>query len=203
MNTIDPNWLSAIAAIVAVGFSLFAHFSAEKSRKRADALEKKNAELAEHQNRLAHVAWSDAYFREITAWACQVSTAISQAIHIVDEPSKARRQDTLITLSACVDMGRWYFPNRHHDQRGTHKEPAYRGIRQEVLDWIVEAYNICERPDGYPHPRTALVRCQRNFVSFIQEFLDPRSREQAIERVLCDFGPVSSLPKISSPPEQE
>ena len=195
----DPNWISAVAAILAVGFSIWAHRSAERSRKRADALELKNAELAEMQNRLAHQSWSDEYFREITTWACNVATAISRAIHLVGIDDEIARRETLVTLSACIDMGRWYFPNRDHDKQGQTKEPAFRGVRQPCLDWVVLAYDICSGQRSANDSRGLLVSCQRNFVSCIQEVLDPRSRERAIERVLTDFGAIATLPKVKSP----
>ena len=195
----DPNWVSAVAAVIAVALSIIAHRSAGRSKRRADTLEEKNAELTEMQTRLAHQSWSDEYFREITVWACQVSRSLSTAIHIVALDESEQRLETLITLSACIDMGRWYFPNLDHDNMGQDKEPAYRGSRQPVLDWVVWAYDIIDGRRTVADRRDALVTCQRNFVSCIQEVLDPRTREQAIERVLEDFGPIATLPKVKGP----
>ena len=197
--SIDPNWVSATAAIVAVALSIWAHLSAQNSKRRTDVIEQKNAELAEMQSRLAHQSWSDEYFREITTWACHVSTAISKAIHLVKVDDDSARQEVLVTLSACIDMGRWYFPNRDHDKQGETKEPAYRGVRQPCLDWIVLAYDVVDGQHPTKDQRNTLVSCQRNFVSYIQEVLDPRSRGKAIDRVLNDFGAISSLPKVKSP----
>jgi hypothetical protein len=193
---IDPNWLSALAAMVAAIFSIWAHRSAENARQRADSL---NVKFAEAQTRLAHQSWTDDYFREITAWASGVCIAISEAIHIVDTVDEVAKQRVLIALSASIDMGRWYFPNRKEDQQGSDKEPAYRGERQPCLDWIVMAYEVLEGRRSTEDRKDALWRCQRNFVSCIQEIVDPRSREAAIVRVLSDFGVVSSLPKVESP----
>ncbi len=96
-------------------------------------------------------------------------------------------------------MGRWYFPNRDHDKKGKNKEPAYRGVRQPCLDWVVFAYDIFADQQNTVGAREQLVSCQRHFVSCIQEVLDPRSREEAIERVLTDFKAISTLPKVESP----
>lgn len=200
-NWTEPDWLSAVMASIAVGFSFWAHHSAEKTRKRADEIEAQNAKLLGVQSELARQSWSDEYFREITSWSCNVSMAISKAIHLIEVGDTDAKRDTLITLSACVDMGRWYFPNRDHDQIGTDKEPAYRGVRQPCLDWIVLAYNVLSERKNVLNPREQLVTCQRNFVSCLQEVLDPRSRAESIERVLNDFKSVSCLPSVKSPPE--
>ena len=197
----DPNWVSAIFAALAFGLSLLAHFSSVRSKKRTDALEEKSVELADLQNRLAHMSWSDTYFREIVDWASRVVSAISKGIHISDYQENDVRTEVLSELSACIDMGRWYFPNREHESRGLRKEPAYRGVRQPALDWIVYAYDIIKSRDSSPTAISNLVECQRNFVSAIQAKIDPRSREASVEQVLTDFAPVARHPKISSPPD--
>lgn len=183
--SLDPNWISATVAAIAVGFSFWAQRTAEKARDRADAL--------------AHQNWSDEYFREITAWASSVCMAISEAIHL-DVNDDRQRRAILVRLSASIDMGRWYFPNLHHETEGQHKEPAYRGLRQPCLDWTVLAYDIVAENRVVSDRKAALVECQRQFVSCIQEKLNPRLRERAIKHVLDEFGVVSKLPKVQSPP---
>lgn len=195
----DANWLSAVAALAALVFSVFAHVTARRSKRKTELLEEKNAALAEAQTRLAHRSWSDEYFREVTVWACQMTTAISRAIHLVGVDDERERREALITISACIDMGRWYFPNRNEDDYGHQKEPAYRGLRQPLLDWAVRAYDICADQRTFADPKEELITCQRNFVSEIQKVVDPRSREEAIAKILSDFGPVAQLPEITSP----
>ena len=200
--TIDANFASALIAMLALGFSIFAHISASTSEKRTVKLEEKNAQLAEMQNHLAHRSWSDEFFRDITHWACQVTSAISRAIHLIGVDDEEQRRETLITLSSCIDMGRWYFPNIKEDEFGQHKEPAYRGLRQPLLDWAVYAYDVFDKQENYENAKERLVECQRQFVSAIQSIVDPRSREEEVQRILCDFGPVAALPKIKSPEKE-
>jgi hypothetical protein len=157
--------------------------------------------LAERQDRLAHQNWTDEYFRDITVWAGRVCDAISEAIHLVGKDDAAARQRVLVSLSACIDMGRWYFPNRDFEKVHPEKEPAYRGVRQPVLDWIVLAYDVCRKESEWGDAHKELVLCQRQFVSFVQEVLDPRSRDESIKRALADFKSISELPTIVSPPE--
>jgi hypothetical protein len=191
---IDWNIVSGLAAAAATAISLIAWRSAHRSQDRME-------QLAARQDRLAHQAWTDDYFRDITNWAGQVCHAISRAIHLVGVNDDHARREVLVELSASIDMGRWYFPNQDHDSLMIEKEPAYRGVRQPILDWIVTAYDICHKESRSAQPHATLVGCQRQFVSAIQEVLDPRSRDSAIKRVLNDFRSVSALPKVESPPE--
>ena len=185
---IDWDIVSGAAAAFATIISLIALYAAYRSQRRME--------------KLAAQSWSDTYFRDITLWASDVVGAISRAIHLIDVDDEEARRETLVSLSACIDMGRWYFPNRAHESNGTHKEPAYRGVRQPVLDWVVYAYDICEGAKEFQNSRKKLVSCQRQFVSAIQETLDPRSREDEIRRVLNDFAQVSVLPKVQSPDDR-
>jgi hypothetical protein len=193
------NWVSAFVAIGAFVTSVAAYRSAAKSQATSAELARRNAEMVERQTNLEHQAWADEYFREITHWACEVCTAISTAIHVVDGVDQDRKLSALITLSACIDMGRWYFPNRYHDEEGHEKEPAYRGIRQPVLDWIVRAYDILGGRIEATSSRGALIECQRQFVSCIQQRLDPRSREKMVSRILLDYLDVDKLSAVGSP----
>src|SRR3546814_5379018 len=67
----------------------------------------------------------------------------------LDHSDPLLRRDILARLSALLDSGRWYFPNRHAEQIGSHKPAAYRGLRQPVLDAIFAAYDCIrdERPE--------------------------------------------------------
>jgi hypothetical protein len=192
----DPNWISATASAVALAGSGVSFFIARKSRLRAEKFEMQSAQIAVIQNQLAHQMWADEFFRDVTTWAGGVSLSISRAIHLIEQANPAELNEVMIELSAAIDTGRWYFPNRHENHHGSEKQPAYRGYRQEILDWIVEAYEIIENPAKFSSPRTKLIDCQRHFVSCVQEVLDPRTREKAIQKVLSDFEGVASLPKI-------
>lgn len=184
---IDSNIVSAVAAIVATVISIVALVLATRSQRRMD--------------RLAHQSWTDAYFRDITLWANDVCRGISGVIHLVRLDEESARREVLILLSASIDMGRWYFPNHEFNGFGLDKEPAYRGYRQPVLDWVVRAYDICSGLITIDDPRAALVECQRQFVSEIQQVIDPRQRSAQIKRVQDDFMAVAGLPKVVSPPK--
>ena len=95
-----------------------------------------------------------------------------------------------MTLSALCDRGKWFFPNKFEEQHGTHKEPAYRGIRRRILDHLVSAYKALPKCPSYGDfgSRDSLVASQRAFVSEVQTVLNPRHREQQVSAVVERFG---------------
>ncbi|MGB7372735.1 hypothetical protein [Pontixanthobacter sp.] len=199
---IGAEWISAGTSVIAIVLSSIAFFKARKSDSQSRSLEFKNAQLAELQTKLAHQSWVDEYFRELTVWAAEIADQISQAIHYLDVDDDKARRDILARLSSRIDTGRWYFPNSLEKGYGDEKEPAYRGFRQPLLDWVILAYDIFAGNRVFSDPRGMLLTCQRQFVSAVQEHIDPRSRKDAILKVLSDFGPVGSLPKIESPAKE-
>jgi len=191
----SPEWSSAYAGWASAVFSGLAFIISIISLVVSRTAANKQTLLAKH-------TWSDDYFREVAAWANEVAHCISKCIHMIGVDDEGARRDVLATLSACIDTGRWYFPNHSENDVGTGKPPAYRGLRQPLLDWVVFAYDVCDRNDQSEAAKFELIDCQRNFISAMQEVLDPRSRNDAIAKILNDFGPVSSMPKIQSPAKQ-
>ena len=130
------TWVSTILAIVLAVVAYRASKAADKCQREAAQLTKKNTELLEKQHNPELRAWTDQHFMSVREWANEVCNAVSEAIHITGQPDEQRRLNIQIRLSALIDTGRWYFPNQWKDDYGTHKEPAYRGIRQPVLDCV-------------------------------------------------------------------
>lgn len=178
------TWISTVLAIVLAVIAQRASTEAAKCQKEAAELSKKNTELLERQHNLELRAWTDQYFMAVRKWANDVCCALSEAIHTAGSPDEQRKLSIQIRLSYLIDTGRWYFPNQWKDNYGTSKEPAYRGIRQPVLDCVVEAYLLLEKASA---SKEKLVSIQREFVSHIQESLDPRKREEEIKRILREF----------------
>lgn len=178
------TWASTALAVVLAVVAHRASKEADKYQKEAAELSKKNTELLERQHNLELRAWTDQYFTSVREWANEVCCGVSEAIHTIGSEDEQRRLSIQIRLSALIDTGRWYFPNQWKDDYGTHKEPAYRGIRQPVLDCVVDAYRLLEAADA---SKEGLVAAQREFVSHIQEALDPRKREEEIKRILKEF----------------
>lgn len=181
------TWVSAAVAVVAMTWSIRASREANRYQQEAAALTKRNAEILEKQRQLELRSWTEQYFAAVRAWADQVCCAISEAIHIVDDKSSDNRKfEVLVRLSALLDTGRWYFPNQWDDKVGLRKHPAYRGVRQPVLECVFTAYRLL-KTEAEADRAKDLVSAQRNFVSFIQSVLDPRTREQEIRKILKEF----------------
>ena len=194
------TWVATTVAIVSAIAAARSSKSADTYQEEAAQHAKKNAELLEKEHQLKLREWTDQYFHSVRAWAEQVCHAISEATHIIEHPalSGEHKRPVLIKLSSLIDTDRWYFPNQWSDDYGTNKEPAYRGVRQAVLDCVVDAYDLLKNSDSSETFKSELIATQREFVSYIQDVLDPRKREQEIKKILIGFEISERLRK---PPE--
>jgi hypothetical protein len=136
------------------------------------------------------------YFAALRAWSEQLSDILSEAIHFAElDPSKCppgaffeRRNKLRVTISSMIDKGRWFFSNLHTEEIGQHKEKAFRGYRQEVLNSLVTAYDsvtTLNYVDGKDRDarRKELVEAKKKFVSEIQEALDPTKRDEEFQHI--------------------
>lgn len=186
---------TALSAVIAGLAALLASYYSKRSLEyssRAERSAKDANDHAHHANVLSANSWLDQYMTNVRAWADDGCDSISIAIHALKaEPS---RQDELLfsslqRISALVDRGRWFFPNLWSDEYGQHKEPAYRGLRQPILDALIDAYHTIEalRESKDQSLISELVHSQRTFVSEVQQVLNPRRREREIERIEEQF----------------
>lgn len=122
------------------------------------------------------------------------------------DPTSPQADDALMRcryrLSALIDRGRFFLPNRMHEDYGIHKPEAYRGIRHPALDYLVGAYRIIDETAtveefGFDSRKKALIELKRQFVSAIQVVIDPRHHTQEISR-LVEASRHESLEKASS-----
>ena len=139
------------------------------------------------------------YFSSLRTWADQISDLLSEAIHFAElDPQRCgdgayfdRRNRLRISLSSLIDRGRFFFPNLHTDQHGQHKERAFQGYRQEVLNSLVAAYQAATRLDcndaaNNGPRRQELVAAKRAFVSEVQSILDPAVRDKEFNKITHD-----------------
>jgi hypothetical protein len=133
------------------------------------------------------------YNNELRKWADMVVDTISVAGHLCDiDPKKddefyGKRQSLLIQLSALIDKGRFFLPNKGIDKHGHHKPSAYKGFRSKALDHMVDCYGLVWQLDYSDYTknkekRTDIMNTKRDFVSAIQDRLDPRKFEKEIRR---------------------
>ncbi|WP_026782623.1 hypothetical protein [Pleomorphomonas koreensis] len=97
-----------------------------------------------------------------------------------------RKSEVLGELSALVDYGRLYFPNVVDGRFGLHKEVAYQGVRQPILDHLVDAHRIVLRSrfrSGEGHQqRKSIVEQRRAFISRVYEQINPHRRLGFLKR---------------------
>jgi hypothetical protein len=203
----DGDIFTALSVVVAGLAALLAAYYSKKSLEFAFRAEQSAANAndhAHHANVLSANSWLDQYMTNVRAWADDACDAISIAIHALKaEPSK---QDEMLfaslqRVSGLIDRGRWFFPNLWSDEYGQHKEPAYRGVRQPILDSLVDAYRTIEtlRVSKDGTYISELVHHQRAFVSEVQQVLNPRRRELEIERIEAQFAISEKLRDANGP----
>jgi len=132
---------------------------------------------------------------DIRCWADDVICTISDAIFLDFElmsnsQFRTKKQEILGGLSALVERGRLFFANVSVDRVPRLDRPsAYRGYRQKVLDWIVSSFNtvdksmIFEDSKSISRVKAELWSCRENFVSFIQDFLDPHGWRKELDQL--------------------
>ncbi|CAE6694265.1 hypothetical protein R69619_00400 [Paraburkholderia nemoris] len=183
------TWVATAVAIASAFAAARASKAADKYQAEAAQCARRSADLLEKNHQLSKRSWTDQHFDAVRAWADQVCCAVSEATHLVEQPQPLAdaKKSVLVRLSTLIDTGRWYFPNQWNDDYGLHKESAYRGIRQPVLDCIVTAYNELRSANADSDANVKIVAAQREFVSHIQTVLNPRAREQEIKKILDEF----------------
>jgi hypothetical protein len=137
------------------------------------------------------------WMRDLRNWASEAIDVLSEAVYASDGtqepvPSDARRY--IPQLSALIDRGRFFLPNQYTERYGTDKLPAFRGYRHAALDPLVSALIVLEGNvedkelhDYVAHNRRAVLReLQMEFVSHIQQILDPEGHNQKIAGIIKD-----------------
>ena len=84
-------------------------------------------------------------------------------------------------ISAIIDRGRLFFPNRNlGDAHGANKEAGYQGHRQPALEALVTAYALLGRAGAGPGPdqpaSEELMAIRRGFVAEVFKAVEPERR---------------------------
>lgn len=136
------------------------------------------ADLAREQTRMARDS-------DIIHWAADVTGLLSQMAELTltpgdDDAWRREWHQLRHGLTAKIDIGRLYFPNYAADLINLEKPPAYRGLRQSVIDHLVWAYDAfsdyaatSEEAD-MTALRERLIREKKLFISEIHNHIDPR-----------------------------
>ena len=84
-------------------------------------------------------------------------------------------------LSELIDRGRWHFENNKDNCFGEWKEGAYQGLAPKAIHFMKQAHELLAaaavKPPGtscdYDNLRRNLTRKKRDFVSTVQNFVQP------------------------------
>ena len=118
-----------------------------------------------------------AYTTELRAWSERVIDLLSEASH-VDFSDNNIKNSFLPRLSAEIEKGRLFFPNIKSDQYSAWKESAYQGFRPEILDSLVNVYDLVDKNiESY---QSEIWQLRKVFVSDVQEELNPQEIENML-----------------------
>jgi hypothetical protein len=170
--------IAAVAAVVAAIAALAAYFSSTR------------------QNRLTARTAAGDWIRDLRGWASEGIDVLAEASYYCPRDLSCNTDGDRETLklyrcriSALVDRGRLLLPNTHDSIYGERKEGAYRGYRHHGLDALVAAERVLDGKAklwGFPDPKVALIGLRREFVSIMQDILDPASMNRAVAELLLE-----------------
>ncbi len=115
------------------------------------------------------------YRSEVMAWFEETIKILLDLKHqcIARFPDETLKINLLSSLSAKIEVGRFYFPNIiKGDGFGIDKPLAYQGYRNLTLDFLVFSYRLYKKKDSWnfiDHAETL----QRYFTSYVYELVDP------------------------------
>lgn len=153
------------------------HDAASRQNEADSKIAAMHAEVTHEQTRLQRDT-------DIIRWAGETLAILAEMAELpvteMEDDARRRRWHSLRhRLSTQIDIGRFYFPNYGAEFYKTENPAAFRGRRQRVLEYLVEAYDIFDEEDALGDLTTrrackkALVAERQNFISEIQRFIDP------------------------------
>ena len=153
------------------------HDAATRQNEADSKIAALHAEVTHEQTRLQRDT-------DIIAWAGEAVGLLAEMAELpvteMEDDARSRRWHSLRhRLSTQIDIGRFYFPNFGKDIYDQDSPNAFRGRRQRVLEYLVEAYDIFDEEDTLGDLTTrsackkALVAERQNFISEVQRFIDP------------------------------
>ncbi len=147
-----------------------------------------NLRLIARQERRNAANLKLAYDSDIIKWSTEVIEALAMAnetlcekgLSYTDQDFASRRSAERAKLSALIDRGRIFFPNREDGDYGKDKELGFQGRRQAILDALVDAHELLGKAGGPPGPdrasADALLKHRRMFIAEVYKAIDPVRR---------------------------
>lgn len=118
---------------------------------------------------------------EILQWYQQCVEVLT-GLRLRGDDGSFNREEALAKLSALIEVGRFYFPNKvmKHDILTNDKDSAYRGHRDVALDYLVFTYTICKMGADREHA-DHLRKLSRLFTSRVFDLLTPRKHNKRLK----------------------
>lgn len=148
------------------------------------------------QQQMQLLSLNQQYYSELQQWADKVVEAITEAIFLYPgSPTSTEKEDLAFNrspilgkLSALIDQGRFFLPNEGvRIDNEQYKPSAYRGYRPPALSRIVRVYRLLERSEVSNNQLCdELWKERKEFVSELQDILNPRERENQLKQLRHD-----------------
>ncbi len=154
-----------------------------------------NLRLVARQEKRNRVAMKMAHDSDVIGWSDEVVTLLAHTQEMLvekgasynDDDFRARRSDVRARLSALIDRGRIFFPNRKDGDFGTDKEAGFQGRRHPALDVLVDAYGIIDAAGSAQGPdrenSEKLTTHRRKFMAEIFTSVDPVRRGENMKEL--------------------
>ncbi|MEQ8438760.1 MAG: hypothetical protein RIB65_14800 [Ilumatobacter fluminis] len=179
-------WLAAAATLIALISLAVSIWSAIRSHSQAERSAR------------------DSYLERMRDWADETVEIVVGLNRLcrqscLEETFMGNRDQLRTRLSAQIEKGRWFFPNLLEDRVGERKQAAYRGLRQPILDHLVDVYNCVDSVDWLTRAecQPAIRKSQRGFVSEVQLRLDPKQRDNTYQDLLDRYEAIERLVPVS------
>ena len=185
MAVIDelPIVVKVLSVLVAIVSAVISAYFALKSKQRFTkslAIQKFN--------------FQQSYRSAVVGWADEVVMVMSECVTICElDPERVgnffdQRNRLRTRLSELIDRGRWFFENDKVSGFGHWKQGAYQGISPKTISCIKDVLYYVERlhylkKSCNDSQRQPIVNLKRNFVSEIQDFVQPATTYKEFERI--------------------
>jgi hypothetical protein len=189
MDIIDSIWKSltgmsgdtmmgAGSAVVAVVSAFFSWRASRRAERRDGA----NLKLA-HDSDI--IRWSD---EVILLLARTHEMLCEKGVSYPDQDFPRKRSEAKAHLSALIDRGRLFFPNRKAASgHGAEKEAGFQGHRQKALQELVAAYDLLAACGAGPGPDmdscAKLMTHRRAFIAEVFKAVDPERRGMTLKEL--------------------
>jgi hypothetical protein len=171
------QWLTLVSAVLAI-FSFFLNLRLVARQEKRNRVSMKMA----HDSDV--ISWSD---EVITLLAHAQEMLVEKGVSYNDTDFRARRSDVRARLSALIDRGRLFFPNRKDGDYGQDKEAGFQGRRHPALHVLVDAYNFIDVAGSAPGPdhetSDKLTAHRRRFMAEIFTSVDPVRRGEKMKEL--------------------